>query len=223
MLSTMLGALACSPPSPTAPTQAPTTTAMSTATAKSFVAPPTAEASSPTSVVASESSAAPSAISPNANQPPLISDEECVARGDRVVTRFIRPSPRHRMAAGEESETTTRVCLAPSDAGKTCSNGSDCLSNFCMCTGPLARPGPENDPALVKLDGSPATGRCHDQAGVASAQVPGGVWSTAATFIWQASSSTERAGDLTASTGETNERPRVSTRISWPSLRAPRS
>ncbi len=104
--------------------------------------------------------------------PALISEEDCIAGGDRVVTRTLQRSHRLPRHDGEPDVFTDRVCLRPSDGGKTCSNAGDCFSGRCRCTGDLARPEPENSPTLLKLDGTRATGVCMDEA----ESLPGGTW-----------------------------------------------
>ncbi len=89
------------------------------------------------------------------------------------MTRTSHRSYRRPPPEGEPEATTDRVCLRPSDGGKTCSSGASCLSGFCLCTGNLARPDPENDPALDKLDGTRATGVCKDEA---DTLFPGAWW-----------------------------------------------
>jgi hypothetical protein len=117
--------------------------------------------------------AMPDAAAPSSYSPALISDEACIAGGNRVVTRVFQRNYRSPWREGEPDERTDRVCLRPSDGRKTCSSAGDCFSGRCRCTGDLARPEPENSPALQKLDGTRATGVCMDEA---ESLLPGTWW-----------------------------------------------
>jgi hypothetical protein len=99
----------------------------------------------------------------------LITDDECRARGGTVVTE--ETYAHLRRANPDAPVTPFRVCRIPSAKnGAACQGDGDCAGGRCFCTGALARPDPENDPALRQLDHTPATGRCSDEA------LPDGSW-----------------------------------------------
>ena len=100
----------------------------------------------------------------------MITDDECVARGGKIVTEQTYAYLR-RARAPDEPVTPFRICRIPSPKnGATCRDDVDCAGGRCMCTGALARPDPENDPALRALDHTPATGSCSDEP------LPDGSW-----------------------------------------------
>ena len=99
----------------------------------------------------------------------LITDEACLAKGGQIVTEKTYANVERRRP--DVPVTPFRVCRVPSSAnGKSCRGESDCDRGRCFCSGPLGRPDPENDPALVKLDRTPATGICSD------GPIPSGSW-----------------------------------------------
>lgn len=105
-----------------------------------------------------------------APQPALITDEECVAKGGRVITE---QTYAHLDRRRDPSEPVTpfRICKVPSPKnGAACGDAADCAGGRCWCAGALDRPNPANDPALAALDGTAATGTCSDEP------IPSGEW-----------------------------------------------
>jgi hypothetical protein len=151
---------ACSSPAP-APAPAPTRPTPEPVAAK---AP--ADATTPAPVDAA-SHAPVDAASPT---PGLITDDECIKRGGQVVTEQTYAHLR-RSRAPDEPVTPFRICRIPSGkSGSACRGDADCAGGRCMCTGALARPDPERDPALSKFDGKAGVGRCSDEP------LPDGTW-----------------------------------------------
>ncbi len=104
------------------------------------------------------------------HRPALITDDDCLARGGAIVTEETYAYLR-RARAPSEPIAPFRICRIPSPKnGADCRADGDCAGGRCFCTGALARPDPENDPALRALDGTAATGRCSDQP------LPDGSW-----------------------------------------------
>ncbi|APR81151.1 Hypothetical protein A7982_06498 [Minicystis rosea] len=108
---------------------------------------------------------------PEAGAPEMITDDECRARGGKVVTEKTYEHLNRRPRRPGEVVRPFRVCRIPSpENGKACRDKRDCGQGWCMCTGDLARPNPMLDPSLQKRDGEPATGVCSD------APLPSGMW-----------------------------------------------
>ena len=106
---------------------------------------------------------------PTAPQPALITDEQCIAKGGRVITEqtYAHLNRRER----DEPVTPFRICKVSSPKnGETCKGDEDCAGGRCFCQGALSRPNPMNDPALAPLDHTPGEGRCSDEP------VPSGDW-----------------------------------------------
>jgi len=100
--------------------------------------------------------------------PGMITDDDCFARGGHIDTE---QTYAHLRRARTGPIAPFRICRIPNPAdGKTCSGDNDCNGARCMCQGALARPDPDNDPALRKLDGTAGTGVCSEQA------LPDGSW-----------------------------------------------
>jgi hypothetical protein len=113
--------------------------------------------------VQNQATALPEAVHDNA----MITDEQCIARGGKIVTEQTYAHLRRR----ETPVTRFRICRIPSAKnGAACSGDRDCAGGRCFCTGALARPDPQSDPKLRALDGTAATGQCSDEA------VPSGSW-----------------------------------------------
>lgn len=123
--------LACSTPAPPEPPP---------------VAPPPIETPAPT---------------PNTAIAEPFTDEECRAKGGRVITEKtyearVRPERRTPLAP-------FRRCKIPSPAnGQACSNDSDCAGGMCRCPAPYYGP-PGYSEDRSALDGQAATGTCSDE------------------------------------------------------------
>ena len=121
----------------------------------------------------------------------MITDADCLARGGQIVTEQTYAHLR-RGRAPDELVAPFRICRIPSAKNDaTCGGDGDCAGGRCYCTGALARPNPQDDPALRALDGTagPAaapTTRCPTASGSAS--------SSAARSTSTASSSTSLRG-----------------------------
>jgi hypothetical protein len=93
----------------------------------------------------------------------MITDEECVARGGKIVTEQTYAHLSRRRDP-DRPVHPFRVCRIPSPKNNaTCRGESDCAGGRCYCTGALARPNPGDDPKLRALDGTPGTGQCSDE------------------------------------------------------------
>ncbi|HEY1555087.1 MAG TPA: hypothetical protein VGF94_09670 [Kofleriaceae bacterium] len=101
---------------------------------------------------------------------PLVTDDECRARGGEIVTQDTYADLR-RSRAPSEHVAPFRICrFASAKNDRACRSDGDCAGGRCFCTGALGRPDPDNDPALRALDGTTATGQCSDRA------LPDGSW-----------------------------------------------
>jgi hypothetical protein len=90
----------------------------------------------------------------------MITDDQCYAQGGHIEDEHTYDYERGRDPGIKP--TPYRVCRVPAKTnGKSCTSSSQC-DGRCMCTGALARPTPQNDPALTKLDGTKGTGVCSD-------------------------------------------------------------
>jgi hypothetical protein len=108
------------------------------------------------------SASAPPVPSP-APPPALLTDDECIAKGGRVITEqtYAYLDRRHDP---DRKPAPFRVCRIPSPKnGHACAGEADCDGGRCFCTGEFSRPDPENDPALLARDGQAGTGRCSDE------------------------------------------------------------
>jgi hypothetical protein len=100
----------------------------------------------------------------------MITDEQCTARGGKIVTEQTYEHLRGRRDPGQPV-TPFRICRIPSPKnGASCAGEKDCAGGHCFCTGALARPEPRNDPKLHALDGTVANGECSDEP------IPSGSW-----------------------------------------------
>jgi hypothetical protein len=102
----------------------------------------------------------------------MITDEQCLARGGQLVAVPKHASPRGRPGLDDEGGGDAQtICRYPSPKnGAKCRGDGDCAGGFCLCTGALDRPNPQDDPKLKALDGTPATGACSD------GRLPKGKW-----------------------------------------------
>jgi hypothetical protein len=100
----------------------------------------------------------------------MITDDQCTARGGKIVTE---QTYAHLSARRDPNAPVRpfRICHIPSPKnGAVCRDETDCAGGRCFCTGALARPDPQSDPKLRALDGTQATGQCSDEP------VPSGSW-----------------------------------------------
>jgi hypothetical protein len=96
--------------------------------------------------------------------PAMISDEECVARGGKIVTESTYAHLR-RHADPDVPPTPFSICHFPSPKnGLACGDERDCSGGHCFCTGELSGPDVlRRHPALESLDGTAGAGVCSDE------------------------------------------------------------
>ncbi|HEY4181024.1 MAG TPA: hypothetical protein VGM90_29475 [Kofleriaceae bacterium] len=90
----------------------------------------------------------------------MITDDQCIKQGGHIETEDTYAYENWRDP--EIPRTRYRVCRYPSKTnGKVCTSSSQC-EGHCRCTGALARPEPDNDPALTKFNRTKGKGVCSD-------------------------------------------------------------